>query len=279
MNSSMDYTLITSTLRGYPKLLEIFGEIKTVKKLCVPVYKQDKELDYQYTIYGILNSQDYPDENVEKAREELRNTEDILTAISINTRLELLTFKKRILERLNHLCTKLSSLYSNAILKTGLENNVFSFLSELEFAEYCQLNNITILEIQPKLKTGKELDIKIEIDSIPVFVEVITPRLKKSLVEKQTGSFSISLELDNNIRYEFEHHEIEINKIKEPFILVIDGNYSGIDEINMKCAIKKFIENNKDKAKFLTGIYLKREDSYRYYKVNELKKIIDESLM
>ena len=220
------------SLKKYPKLSEIYGEIAKINGLYSFPYKQDKKIDKEFNFYGILNSTDI--------------------------------YFVNFLQRLNNICENLENLYSNEQIKNGLNNNVFSFSSELEFANYCQTNGIEILEIEPPLKSGKKLDLKIKSENKLIFIEVITPRIKLSMIQKGSGFFPISLELENNILAEFNHHEIEINEIEEPFIVVMDGDYAGIDEINLLTAIEEFLKKYKSKANYLKGIILKRREKYLY---------------
>ncbi|MBU1974029.1 MAG: hypothetical protein KKH52_01385, partial [Nanoarchaeota archaeon] len=186
----------------------------------------------------------------------------ILELISYNSYLGHITFKKRILGRIDFLIGKLNDVYLKEQFRSGLMNNPFSFLSELEFANFCIKSEYEIIETEPKLKSGKKLDLKVKMNHKPILVEVITPRIKLGMLQKQVGFFPISAEIENNIRSEFEHHQIEINNINEDFILVIDGDYAGIDLINLKSALKEFYNKYKNKNKYLSGIYLKRGDKF-----------------
>lgn len=226
LDKPINYERLNLNLNKYPRLSEIYGEITKINGLYSSPYKQDKKIEPEYNFYGILNS----------------------------TNINFIN----LLGKLNNLCEKLEKVYYKEQIKNGLNNNVFSFLSELEFANYFQTNGIEILEIEPLLKSGKKLDLKIKIGNKQILVEVITPREKLSMVQKDYAYWApISLELENNILAEFNNHKIE-----EPFIIAIDGDYAGIDEINLKTTIEEFLKMNKSKANYLKGIILKRKDKY-----------------
>ena len=233
MEKSINYERMNQNLKKYPKLSEIYGEITKINGLYFYPYGHNKELEPEYNFYGVLNSTDIG---------------------FVST-----------LQKLNDICENLENYYSNKQIKNGLNNNVFSFLSELKFANYCQTNGIEILEIEPTLKSGNKLDLKIKIENKQIFVEVITPRIKQSMVG--SGFPPISVELENNILAEFKHHKIEINEIEEPFIIVIDGDYAGIDIINLIAAREKFLNKYKSKANYLKGIILKRMEKYTYMEI------------
>lgn len=238
INYSINYSRINQNLKTYPKLFDIFGDLTKIKQVYSSPYKQDTYVGREYNFYGLLNSTDQ-------------------------------TFKS-IIGNLNSLCKNLENLYSGEQLKQGIHNNVFSFISELKFANFCFTNGIEILEVEPKLSSGKKLDLKIKIKDTPTLVEVITPREKLDAVRKPRGWPPISQELEYNIFAEFNHHEIEINDIREPFIIVVDGDYAGIDEVNLQSAVKEFTENNKMMAKYLTYIILMRGESYSFKKVKDV---------
>lgn len=257
MNEQINLTRIQNSIAEYPNLKRIFGEIKEVKTLYWFPYKQDKS-EYEWNFFGILNSEDFSDGQIKEAENRLKETCGILERIDWSSYLNHISFKKRILSRLNLLIGELNKVYSDEQLKAGLLNNPFSFFSELEFAKFCLDSGYEIIEVEPSLSSGKKLDLKIKINNKSALVEVITPRLKLSMLQKQVGSFPISAEIENNIKSEFEHHEIEMNDITEDFILVIDGGYAGIDMINLQSAIDKFCKNQKTETKYLSGVFLKR---------------------
>jgi len=226
---------INDTLIKYPYLYSLFGPVKKMKKFMIPTYKQEPKLDEEYNIFEILNSPN--------------------TAVWDN-----------FLKRLDYLSEKLNKLYSNDVLKEGISNSPFSFLSELEFAEYCEKKGFKILEVCPKLQNGKKLDFKVRFEDFTALVEVITPRMKLEMVKTKIGVFSITGELENNLLSEFKEHKIEENNCQEKIIFVIDGNHSAIDSINMITSLKAFVEKNPSKAKFLLGVFLKRGKEYIYFK-------------
>lgn len=249
MNHSISYNCINSTLKKFPKLFEIFGEIKNKNiRLTSPIYKQNKGLNHKYTFYGILNSPDS------------RRWSNFL-------------------KKLDALSKKLDRLYSSSALKEGISNDPFSFLSELEFADYCLSRGFKILEVHPKLSNGKKLDLRIEFEDNPTLVEIITPHMKKNMVEIECGFFPISAGLENNIHHEFEEHKIINNNIREQFVIVIAGDYATVDEINLQAAIEEFVKKYQNESMFLTGVFLNRMGFYEYFK-NEYnqKKIIEASL-
>ncbi|MCK5659823.1 MAG: hypothetical protein KAH86_00580 [Methanosarcinales archaeon] len=229
MNNSINNNRINQNLKTYPKLSDIFGQLPKIKQIKAYPYRQDTNL-WEYNFYGILNSTD--------------------------------PMFKDTLGNLNLLCKNLDHLYSDEQLKQGIRNNVFSFLSELKFANHCLTNGIEILEIEPQLSSGKKLDFKIKVEDTATLIEVITPRGKLEYIQKAYKWHDLSHKLETNMHAEFVHHNIEINDIKEPFIIVIDGDYAGIDEINLQLAIKEFIKNNKTMAKYLTGAILNRGETY-----------------
>lgn len=254
---------INESLDRYPNIKNVMGDVSKVTKIYNYPYKQDKKIDHEWNIFGILNSEDFSDELIDETKEKIKNTNGILELISFSQCLNHISFKKRILERINYLIEKLKEYYSSEQFKSGLMNSPFSFLSELEFANFCLDSKYEIIEIEPQLTSGKKLDLKVKIKDRLTLVEVITPRLKLSMLQKQVGFFPISAEIENNIKSEFEHHEIEINNIQEDFILVIDGDYAGIDEINMTSAINNFCKKAKNKN--LSGIYLKKGNQFIFF--------------
>jgi len=268
MEEQINLDRIRASLEKYPNLKQAFRRIDAVKNIYNFPYKQDKS-EYEWNFFGILNSEDFSDELIKEVENKLKTANWPLEFISWRSYLNHILFKKRILTRLNFLAGQLNKLYSNEQLETGLLNNPFSFLSELEFANYCLESSYKIIDVEPLLSTGKKLDLKIEVNNEPTLVEVITPRLKLSMLQKQVGFFPISAEIENNIHAEFAHHEIEMNDIKEDFILVIDADYSGVDMINIQAALEEFYKNQKTQTRYLTGIFLKKGDSFNFIKSRE----------
>lgn len=267
MNDTINIKRINETLDRYPNLKNMFGEIGKISTIYNYQYKQDKNIDYEWNFFGILNSEDYSNELIEEIKDKkIKLTESIPELISFNLTLNNISFKKRILGKVNFLVQKLSNAYSSDQLKEGLTNNPFSFLSELEFANFCLESKYKIIEVDPVLNSGKKLDLKIEMNSKPVLVEVVTPRLKLNMLQKQVGFFPISAEIENNIKAEFEHHQIEINDIKEDFIIVINGDYAGLDSINIQSAIMEFSKKHEIQSRYISGIFLKRWDKFVYFK-------------
>jgi len=222
---------INATLKKFFKLHRIINNVQKVKKIYSYPYKKIGIMKEEYNFYGILNS---PDND----------------------------WKMNFLARLEFLINELEDIYSDDNIKKGIINNSFSFKSELEFALFCKNNNIKILKTEPKLKTGKKLDLLIQIDSTKILVEVITPRLKAKMVKKNVGFFSISGEIEYNLFGEFKSHEILKNEINQPFFIAIDPIYAGINEIEISCAIEEFNNKFEDISPYLCGIILMNPKRY-----------------
>ena len=87
------------------------------------------------------------------------------------------------------------------------------------------------------------------------------------MLERSVGAFSISDELEFNLKSEFDHHEIINNGINEGFIIVCNGDYAGIDSINIQSAIEKFDKTMKNESKYLSGIFLKERDKFTFFPI------------
>lgn len=226
---------INSTLKNYPKIHSIFGDkdIERVEDIYRYPYKKQGCNEPEFNIYGVLNSPN-------------------------------VIWKTWLLDRFECLAKKLSGVYSDEQIRSGLQNDPFSFKSELEFAEFCLNSGIEIIEINPKLNTGKKMDLLIKLRSQQVFVEVITPRIKLKMLTQKAGCFSISGEIENNIVSEFKHHEIQQNELKHPFIIVIDSSYGRIDFINILGTINEFNANHPKLSELLSGIVLMQGRMYSF---------------
>ncbi len=249
----LNFDLINKRLKEHPRLLQALGEITKEKSTSKLVYPNNEKLGSIYTIYGILNS-----------------SED-----------DYQSFRHKLI-KLNDLSDKLSNLYSKEDIKKGVCNDFFSFLVEIEFANFCCDKNIEIIEKNPVLNTGNRLDFKIKIGSIVSLIEVIKPMMKQEMLEKEVGSFSLSGELEENFYYEFNTHKILDNEIKEPFIIVLNKDYSSRDEY-VDEAIENFKKKYEKEANILTGILLIENEKCAFFECNDKltdseKKIIEESL-
>jgi hypothetical protein len=247
MEEEINLQRINLSLKRYPKLFDIFGEIEKVKNVRRYPYGKN-ESEHELNFYGILNSCGLSSEE---------------------------TFKNRLLRRLNDLCEELGNLYSHNELKRGILKDIYGFISELEFAYFCMTGDFDILDVEPKVSSRNKEEhrshFKIEFKGEPVFVEVMTLRMRLHKYQYSCGTFHISDKVERSISGEFKKHAI--NDIKEPFIVVIDGAYAGIDRINIMSAVELIVKRYKQKLKFLRGVFLQRGDVYSYFEINHAKHL------
>lgn len=235
----MNVDEINTTLKRFTKLNKLMSGINKSKELYSYPYKNIGIMEEEYNFWGVLNSSDK-------------------------------NWKLNLLSRIEFLINELKELYSDDIIKRGLMNNPFSFKSELEFAFFCKNNGIKILEIEPELKTGKKLDLLIQINSIDILVEVITPRQKAEMIIKNVGFFPISGEIEYNLSGEFDNHKIVENYINQPFLIAINPIYSGTNEIEISCAIEEFNKKFKDISHYLWGIVFMSTKKYNVLTSEEI---------
>jgi hypothetical protein len=225
----INLTEINNTLKRFKEIYSLFGDISEVREIYnYPYIKQGLNKE-EYNFYGILNS----------------SNED---------------WKIQFLSKIDFMIKEVNLIFSREQIKNGLMNNPFSFNSELEFALFCKIKGIKIIESEPQIAYGNKLDLMIEIKGQRVLIEVITPRIKKEMIERNCGFFPISGEIEFNIFQEFNSHNL--NQTPVPFALAINPIYAGIDEIQVSCAIEEFRNNHKKLSRFLLGVILMRPKKY-----------------
>ncbi|TAL47473.1 hypothetical protein EPN87_02815 [archaeon] len=161
------------------------------------------------------------------------------------------------LTRLNNFIKSTSKIYlSKKKLRNKIYSSPFSTMWELEFANYCTSQNISII---PEEKTvgNSNVDFKISLAGSDVLVECHARRLKKKEEKEHVAIGDITRDLANTVTGKQNENEIP-SDLKMPLILAIDGNYAGVDPIN----VESFFNFRSKEFHFVSAIFLKHTGSY-----------------
>ncbi|MFW6230464.1 MAG: hypothetical protein ACOC32_00375 [Nanoarchaeota archaeon] len=181
------------------------------------------------------------------------------------------------LERLNELVVK-NELYSEKRIRVKLFDNVFTFLTELEFGNYLIKANISP-ETDVKYFRAKDIDYKLPSN---LYIEITTPRINQTDREtwlKEATAVPITFGVDQTIISKIEKQDM-LSAIKngftEPIILLINGDYRGIDEIAIEACRDKLEKEHHDEFSAISGILLKRFENYIFTPNNWAKNRLTE---
>lgn len=163
------------------------------------------------------------------------------------------------LTKLNDFVYTTNKIYSSKKkLRDKICSSPFSTMWELEFASYCISKNISIVE-EVKTVDNSNVDFKISLDGSDVLVEAHVRRLKKKEEKEHATVGNITRSLVDTITEKINQNEIPSN-MKLPLILAIDGNYAGIDSIN----VESFFDFKSEDFYIVSGIFLKNTSRYTF---------------
>lgn len=157
----------------------------------------------------------------------------------------------------NTLIDKHSSAYRKSSIVQKTLSNVLDFVSELEFLHALKVSRkLPIIEPKVTSRNLKNTDFAIQIQR-RLLIEIITPRIPK----KQAGFAPKDFWISGKFIDELEHHfgkPIE-SRISEPFLMVVDGAYRGLNAVNAAAAF----DSRDKKVKNISGVLLFRRKHFQ----------------
>lgn len=160
---------------------------------------------------------------------------------------------KRLLQELDYLAGKYTSDYGEKLLREGITNNPFSFLSELKVYDTFRANRVMpIIEPRPWPQSKKKLDFSVSLDSRQILIEVIVPLPPEKMLKK-AGFGPMDLYVSRNVADEIKSHFRGIYRPTSPVIIAINGLYRALNPINVESALSNL--DNRTKL-FVSAILL-----------------------
>jgi len=242
----------------FPKLSIIRSEIQDVISS-----KKFHPLQNVFRRYSVRKRK-YIDEAVRILNESEAETEDYCWAFFyVNYHY----YGNAFLKHLNNCFIELENVerFRSQIRKMLNSEQFFDTISELEFNAY--FSGRYPIRIEPKIEYEKGKfktpDSSINIDGREVFIEIITPRPYKHLMESK-AVIRVPHRSKNKILDKLKQLVPISQTTKKPIIFVINGSYSDINEIDIRNAIfgqeKVVIETNPETGKTI-NIYLNRKNN------------------
>lgn len=148
-------------------------------------------------------------------------------------------FKTRLRET-DGLVGRYKSAYGEERLRSGIAGSFFSFLSELE-VYHTFLSNSIVPIIEPYAAQGskKKMDLSVTLDARQILIEVITPYPPEKMLRRVADFAPLDSDLSKKLAYEIAHHFAGLSKPTSPTVMMVNGAYSGLDPMNLACAIEE----------------------------------------
>jgi hypothetical protein len=168
---------------------------------------------------------------------------------------------RALLKLLNSLVAKYRAAYGEERLRSGINNNPFSFLSELIVYDAFESNGIvTEIEPTPAPSSKKKLDFAVSLDNRRILIEVIAPLPREKMIRQGAGFGPIDDDLSEKLTDEIVAHLKGIDKPKDPVIIMVDGVYRALDPINAEASIPALNSRSTDLATFVSAVLLFRSN-------------------
>lgn len=129
-----------------------------------------------------------------------------------------------------------NNLYSDKRKRDKIFDNVFNFLTELEFGRIC-LDADIIPDVDVVYYKNKDIDYKLPSN---LYIEVTTPKLNKSDNEtwmKKACAVPISLGVEETLLRKIQKQDMNYaikDGFSDPILILINGNFRGIDKITIQ---------------------------------------------
>lgn len=160
---------------------------------------------------------------------------------------------KRLIQELDFLAGEYLSDYGEELLRKGIKNNPFSFLSELKVYDIFRVNRVMpTIEPRPSPHSKKKLDFSVTLDSRQILIEVIVPLPPEKML-RRAGFHPVDLYVSRNVADEIKSHFRGIYRPTDPVIIAINGLYRALDPINVESALGEL--DNRTKL-FVSAILL-----------------------
>ncbi len=144
---------------------------------------------------------------------------------------------RRLLQELDRLAGKYAPDYGEKLLRKGITNNPFSFLSELTVYDTFRENSVMpVIELRPSPQSKKKLDFSVSLNSRPILIEVIVP-LPPEKVLRKPGFHPWDMYVSRNVADEIKSHFRGIYRPTSPVIIAINGLYRALDPVNVESAL------------------------------------------
>jgi len=192
---------------------------------------------------------------------------------------------KAVLQELDALVAKHKSAYGEDRLRNGINNDPFSFLSELVVYDNFRSFGISP-EIEPQAAPGssKKMDLSVNLDGREILIEVKMPHPPAHLIMQGTGFAPLDFDLSKKLAGEIDQHLDIAAEPTNPTIIMINGLYSALDPFIVGNSIEQlnnlkeddFPEEPPDRAKllaerarlFVSAVLLFRSDWEPYMAIN-----------
>jgi len=219
-SKDLNYEIIFNNLTEFPNIRDLFG-VKWFEE-------KQKENNRTHSILKMLEQDLPPKERYEELTTSIKNAKnereqfnDVFRRTNLmSTALFLLKLEQDIFA-LKNAGFNLNS-YANGMRN---EQQFDSTLSEIDFvAPFISKYDV---ELEPKINS-KKLDVKIEIDAQPLYIEIISPNRFKPL-DRLHGARGIPNRIKGKIYNEFKNQLKELASFDYPVIVAIDIGRSEVD--------------------------------------------------
>ncbi len=154
---------------------------------------------------------------------------------------------KALLQELDALVASSMQDYGEELLRTGIKNDPFSFLSELTVYESFHSHGVQpMIEPSPSPMSTKKMDLSVDLDNRDIMIEVIAPHGPPgNLIKQGIGFAPWDLGLSKKLAYEIVHHMDVLIEPTHPTIIMVNGIYSGLNPENIQPSIDE-LQNLKE---------------------------------